>query len=73
MGKTEKEFGDDLEKLAEISDLLEKSFIGNQKTKIEVFLNEGTFSDLLKNLRINQNETKCVISISNTDFTFLKM
>ena len=73
MGKTEKYFGDYLEKLAEISDLLEKSFIGNQKTKIEVFLNEGTFSDLLKNLRINQNETKCVISISNTDFTFLKM
>ena len=34
MGKTEKDFGDDLEKLAEISDLLEKSFIGNQKTKI---------------------------------------
>ena len=72
MGENQENFRNDLEKFAQISDLLESSFIKNEKVEIKVSLDEGTFSNLLQHLMLNQNEKKCVISISNLEFTFLK-
>jgi hypothetical protein len=72
MGENQENFRNDLEKFAQISDLLESSFINNEKVEIKVSLDEGTFSNLLQHLMLNQNEKKCVISISNLEFTFLK-
>jgi acetolactate synthase small subunit len=72
MGENQESFRDDLEKLAQVSDLIESSFIKNEKVKVKVSLDEGTFSNLLQHLMINQNEKKCVIQISNLEFTFLR-
>lgn len=72
MGKNQESFRDDLEKLAQVSDLIESSFIKNEKVEVKVSLDEGTFSNLLQHLMINQNEKKCVIQISNLEFTFLR-
>jgi hypothetical protein len=52
--------------------LIESSFIKNEKVEVKVSLDEGTFSNLLQHLMINQNEKKCVIQISNLEFTFLR-
>lgn len=72
MGENQESFRDDLEKLAQVSDLIENSFIKNEKVEVKVSLDEGTFSNLLQHLMINQNEKKCVIQISNLEFTFLR-
>jgi hypothetical protein len=72
MGENQESFRDDLEKLAQVSDLIESSFIKNEKVEVKVSLDEGTFSNLLQHLMINQNEKKCVIQISNLEFTFLR-
>jgi hypothetical protein len=72
MGENQESFRDDLEKLAQVSDLIESSFIKNEKVEVMVSLDEGTFSNLLQHLMINQNEKKCVIQISNLEFTFLR-
>lgn len=72
MGENQESFRDDLEKLAQVSDLIESSFIRNEKVEVKVSLDEGTFSNLLQHLMINQNEKKCVIQISNLEFTFLR-
>jgi acetolactate synthase small subunit len=72
MGENQASFRDDLEKLAQVSDLIESSFIKNEKVEVKVSLDEGTFSNLLQHLMINQNEKKCVIQISNLEFTFLR-
>ena len=72
MGENQESFRDDLEKLAQVSDLIESSFIKNEKVEVKVSLDEGTFSNLLQHLMINQNEKKGVIQISNLEFTFLR-
>lgn len=72
MGQNQESFRDDLEKLAQVSDLIESSFIKNEKVELKVSLDKDTFSDLLQHLMINQNEKKCVIQISNLEITFLK-
>jgi hypothetical protein len=72
MAENQESFRSDLEKLAQISDLLESSFIKNEKVELKVSLDEGTFSNLLQHLMLNQNEKKCTIQISKVEFTFLK-
>jgi|688.fasta_scaffold00045_8 hypothetical protein len=72
MAENQESFRGDLEKLAQISDLLESSFIKNEKVELKVSLDEGTFSNLLQHLMLNQNEKKCTIQISNVEFTFLR-
>lgn len=72
MAENQEGFRSDLEKLAQISDLLESSFIKNEKVELKVSLDEDTFSNLLQHLILNQNEKKCTIQISNVKFTFLK-
>jgi hypothetical protein len=72
MAENQESFRGDLEKMAQISDLLESSFIKNEKVELKVSLDEGTFSNLLQHLMLNQNEKKCTIQISTVEFTFLR-
>ena len=60
MAENQESFRSDLEKLAQISDLLESSFIKNEKVELKVSLDEGTFSNLLQHLMLNQNEAHYV-------------
>lgn len=60
-----------LTQLAEIADVIDSTFI-NEQCKIVVELNEDKFRKLQTNFReIDNNRDEIVISISNTDFTFV--
>lgn len=75
MGKDKKGFRDDLERLAEITDLLDQTLISKGEVNVIVELNEkeykeviSTFGDVYRNLK------EIVVDISGTKFTFvLKM
>lgn len=72
MAKNIENFRDELTKLAEVVEILEKSFLSKGDIKVEVSLDDDTFSNLLKTLRNNSEDLKCIISIGDIDFTFLK-
>ena len=72
MAKNTQDFRDELIKMANAVEFLENSFIGNQKIEIKVSVDRSTFTDRSTYLGSNPNENKCVVSISNTDFIFLK-
>jgi hypothetical protein len=72
MAKNIENFRDELTKLAEVVEILEKSFLSKGDIKVEVLLDDDTFSNLLKTLRNNSEDLKCIISIGDVDFTFLK-
>ena len=60
-----------LTQLAEIADVIDSTFI-NEQCKIVVELDEDKFRKLQTNFReIDNNRDEIVISISNTDFTFV--
>lgn len=72
MGENSENFREELKKLAEVVEILDNSFLKNEKTEIKVSLKEDTFISLMTFLRYNANDSKCIISIGNVDFTFLK-
>ena len=72
MAKNIENFRDELTKLEEVVEILEKSFLSKGDIKVEVSLDDDTFSNLLKTLRNNSEDLKCIISIGDVDFTFLK-
>jgi hypothetical protein len=72
MAKNIEKFRDELTKLAQVAEILEKSFFSKGEIKVEVSLDNDTFSNLLKTLRNNSDDLKCTISIGDVDFTFLK-
>jgi hypothetical protein len=72
MAKNTQDFRDELIKMANAVEFLENSFIGNQKIEIKVSVDNNTFTDISNYLGSNPNENKCVVSISNTEFIFLK-
>ena len=63
MAKNIENFRDELTKLAEVVEILEKSFLSKGDIKVEVSLDDDTFSNLLKTLRNNSEDLKCIISI----------
>jgi hypothetical protein len=72
MGKNIENFRDQLGKLAEAVEIFENTFINDGDLEIKVSLDEGTFISLMENLNNGSKDNKCVISIGNTNFTFLK-
>lgn len=72
MAENSADFRNELTKLAEIVEVLEGSFLKNEKIEIKVSLNEDTFISLMTYLRYNTNDKKCIIEIGNSEFTFLK-
>ena len=55
MAKNIENFRDELTKLAEVVEILEKSFLSKGDIKVEVSLDDDTFSNLLKTLRYNRH------------------
>ena len=72
MGKNIENFRDELTKLAKAVEIIEDSFLSNGQTEVKVLLDDNTFSSLMRNLNNRTEDTKCVVSIGNVDFTFLK-
>jgi hypothetical protein len=72
MGKNIENFRDELTKLAKAVEIIEDSFLSNGQTEVKVLLNDDTFSSLMINLNNRTQDTKCLVSIGNVDFTFLK-
>ena len=72
MAKNIENFRDQLGKLAEAVEIIESTFINEGEIEFKVSLNEDTFNDLMKNLNNRTKDDKCIISIGNVDFTFLK-
>jgi hypothetical protein len=71
MGKNIENFRDELVKFANIVEIIENTFIGDDKVEIITYVNENTFKEISKKLNTEQ-DNKCVISIENVNFTFLK-
>jgi hypothetical protein len=72
MAENQESFRDYLTELAKISDILENSLTKGSKVKVEFELDEFRFNLLNANLNNNLKEKKCIISIGDVDFIFLK-
>lgn len=72
MAKNIEDFRDQLSKFAEAIEIFEKTFIKNGDIDIKVSLNEDTLNDLIYTLNNTTKDNKCIISIGNVNFTFLK-
>jgi hypothetical protein len=72
MGKVIENFRDELAKLAQAVEIIESTFISNSQQEINVTLEESTFNSLMQQLDKFSKENKCIISLGNTQFTFLK-
>jgi hypothetical protein len=72
MGKVIENFRDELAKLAQAVEIIESTFVSNSQQEINVTLDENTFISLMQQLGRFSNENKCIISLGNTQFTFLK-
>ena len=65
-------FRDQLTKLAEAVEILENTFINDGDIQVNVTLDETKYQSLMRTLNYQSNDTKCIVSIGNVDFTFLK-
>jgi hypothetical protein len=72
MAEDKENFRDALEKMAEVVDILENTFIGKKNIEIGVSLDENTFESISNYLDYDKNLNKCIINIGGTNFTFLK-
>lgn len=72
MGEDKKNFGWKLEEMAKSVEILEKTF-NNSKIEIDLKLNESDFLQVSQYFRIDTSKSKCVVSIGEVNFTFLKM
>ena len=72
MAKDIENFRDQLTKLAEAVEILETTFINDGDVSVNVILDETKYQSLMRTLNYQSNETKCIVSIGNVDFTFSK-
>ena len=72
MVENQENFRNYLTELAKISDILENSLTKGCKVKVESEIDEYKFNLLNTNLNNNLKETKCIISIGEVEFIFLK-
>jgi len=72
MDAVSKNFGDQLEKFAEVVDLLDSSNITNDIVEITITVNDSTINDIAIFLGQSTPTDKCLIEIGKTKFTFLK-
>jgi hypothetical protein len=71
MAKNFENFRDELVKFANVVEIIEDTFLGNDSLEVIGYLDENVYEQLSKELDTNQ-KNKCVISIGNVNFTFLK-
>jgi len=72
MAKDIENFRDQLTKLAKAVEILENTFINDGDIQVNVTLDETKYQSLMRTLNYQSNDTKCIVSIGNVDFTFLK-
>ncbi len=72
MAKNIENFRDELIKMAQAIEILENTFIGEDLDEIKVSLKEDTFNLLMKELNNKGEDNKCIVSIGDTNFIFLK-
>ena len=72
MAKDIENFRDQLTKLAEAVEILENTFVKDGDIQVNVTLDETKYQSLMRTLNYQSNDTKCIVSIGNVDFTFLK-
>jgi len=73
MVENQESFRNYLTELAKITDILENSLTKGSKVTVEFKIEEQKFNLLNTNLNNNLKENKCIISIGDVDFIFLKM
>jgi hypothetical protein len=71
MAEDNESFGDELVKLANIVEIIENSFIGNEFSEVEFKLSEEKMTYLSNNLNY-QKKDKVTINIGNVNFIFSK-
>jgi len=71
MAKNFENFRDELVKFANVVEIIEDTFLGHDSLEVIGYLDENIYEQLSKELDTNQ-KNKCVISIGNVNFTFLK-
>jgi hypothetical protein len=59
--------------MAEVADILESTFIGNNKIDITTSIDEKSFNSIIDYLDYDKNLNKCIVNIGQVNFTFLKM
>ena len=72
MAKDIENFRDQLTKLAEAVEILENTFVNDGDIQVNVTLDETKYQSLMRTLNYQSTDTKCIVSIGNVDFTFLK-
>ncbi len=72
MGENTENFGSEIAKLAEIVEILDNSFFYSNNVDMTITLEEVKFRKLLNYLNYNTEDKKCIVSIGNINFTFLK-
>jgi len=72
MAKDIENFRYQLTKLAEAVEILENTFVNDGDIQVNVTLDETKYQSLMRTLNYQSNDTKCIVSIGNVDFTFLK-
>ena len=72
MAKDIENFRNQLTKLAEAVEILENTFVNDGDIQVNVTLDETKYKSLMRTLNYQSNDTKCIVSIGNVDFTFLK-
>ena len=72
MRENTENFGSEIAKLAEIVEILDNSFFYSNNVDMTITLEEVRFRKLLNYLNYNTEDKKCIVSIGNVNFTFLK-
>jgi hypothetical protein len=71
MAKNIENFRDELVKFANIVEIVETTFINDEPSELITYVDEPLFNKISKELN-NTQKSKCVISIGNVNFIFLK-
>jgi hypothetical protein len=72
MEKNNDGLGTEIAKLAEVVEILDNSFFASNETEIIITVDQKKFTEILRYLNYNTTDEKCIISIGNVNFTFLK-
>ena len=72
MEKNYDDIGDEITKLAQIAEIIEKSFFNSDKVNVDIYIEPQKFQQLLKYLNYDTDDNKCIISIGDSTFTFWK-
>lgn len=72
MGKDKKSFRDDLEKLAEVTNIIDETCLSKGDVKVVVELEEKEYKKVISSFGdIYRNLEEIIIDISNVKFTFV--